>query len=305
MIGQQVENFLAMMVAEKGASQRTVEAYERDLRQFLTFCDLGDLRNLTKKRIEDFIKYLSDCSYAPKSLARKLSTVREFCKFLYSEHLLKTNPAQNILTPKQEKPLPKFLTFNEINMLIETANNKNDYRWHRVAIMIELMYATGLRVSELVALPLNAINYDKGIISISGKGNKERLVPIAARTMQAVGEYLPRRSEFTSKNSKSNWLFPSLYATDGHFTRDAFYKDLKALAVECGISPTMVSPHVLRHSFATHLLSNNADLRSVQKMLGHTNITTTEIYTHITTQKLQETVQKKHPLADYQPDREQ
>ena len=305
MLGRQVENFLSMMVAEKGVSQRTVEAYEHDLEQFLTFCNSDDLNVLNQKRIEDFVKYLTDCSYAPKSLARKLSTIREFCKFLYSEHVIETNPAQNILTPKQEKPLPKFLTFNEINMLIEAANKKNDYRWHRVAVMIELIYATGLRVSELVCLPLNAINYNKGVISISGKGNKERIVPIAEHTLQVVDKYLLRREEFIHKNAKSNWLFPSLRAAGGHFTRDAFFKDIKALAVECGISPATVSPHVLRHSFATHLLSNHADLRSVQKMLGHTNITTTEIYTHITTQRLQETVQKKHPLADYQPDTEQ
>ena len=304
MFGSEIENFLAMMVAEKGASPRTIEAYERDLRQFLLFCESDDLKILTKKRIEEFMQNLNDQSYAPKSVARKLSAVKEFCKFLYSEHILKTNPAQNILTPKQEKPLPKFLTFEEIEKMIAAANEKNDYRWRRIAVMIELMYATGLRVSELISLPLNAINYNKGIITILGKGSKERLVPIAGRALQAVQNYLPERDEFIQRSGKSNWLFPSLRAFDGHLTRDAFYKDLKILAIECGINPTAVSPHVLRHSFATHLLNNEADLRSVQKMLGHENITTTEVYTHITTQRLQKTVCAKHPLSGYQPDTE-
>lgn len=299
MLGKSVENFLQMMAAEKGSSLNTLNAYRRDLVQFLEFGDFADFTEITKPKIEEFIRDLNKRAYAPKSLARKLSAVKEFCKFLYSEKLLAENPAQNVLTPKQEKPLPKFLTFAEIEDLISTASHKNDYRWQRVAVMIELMYATGLRVSELVGLPLNAINYKKQTLSVMGKGSKERIVPVAERVLRAVNVYLPLRAEFIKKNASSVWLFPSLTAVDGHFTRDAFYKDLKVLAAECGIYPSKISPHVLRHSFATHLINNEADLRSVQKMLGHENITTTEIYTHIMAHKLMQTVCDKHPLSHY------
>lgn len=299
MLGKSVENFLQMMAAEKGSSLNTLNAYRRDLVQFLEFGDFADFTEITKPKIEEFIRDLNKRAYAPKSLARKLSAVKEFCKFLYSEKLLAENPAQNVLTPKQEKPLPKFLTFAEIEDLISTASHKNDYRWQRVAVMIELMYATGLRVSELVGLPLNAINYKKQTLSVMGKGSKERIVPVAERVLRAVNVYLPLRAEFIKKNASSVWLFPSLTAVDGHFTRDAFYKDLKILAAECGIYPSKISPHVLRHSFATHLINNEADLRSVQKMLGHENITTTEIYTHIMAHKLMQTVCDKHPLSHY------
>lgn len=299
MLGKSVENFLQMMAAEKGSSLNTLNAYRRDLVQFLEFGDFADFTEITKPKIEEFIRDLNKRAYAPKSLARKLSAVKEFCKFLYSEKLLAENPAQNVLTPKQEKPLPKFLTFAEIEDLISTASHKNDYRWQRIAVMIELMYATGLRVSELVGLPLNAINYKKQTLSVMGKGSKERIVPVAERVLRAVNVYLPLRAEFIKKNASSVWLFPSLTAVDGHFTRDAFYKDLKVLAAECGIYPSKISPHVLRHSFATHLINNEADLRSVQKMLGHENITTTEIYTHIMAHKLMQTVCDKHPLSHY------
>lgn len=303
MPGAQIENFLAMMAAEKGVSPLTIAAYEYDLKQFLRFLSSDSVEHLNKQQIEGFIQFLTEHHYAPKSIARKLSTVREFCKFLYSEHLTATNPAQNILTPKQEKPLPKFLSYDDIKNLIAAARKKKDYRWQRVAVMIELMYATGMRVSELVGLPLNAINYQKGLVCVLGKGNKERLVPIANHTLDMLQEYLKWRESFIAKTAKSNWLFPSTNSLDGHFTRNAFLKDLKKLAFENGISPQLVSPHVLRHSFATHLLHNEADLRIVQKMLGHENITTTEIYTHITTAKLQKTVCAKHPLANYHSQR--
>ena len=228
------------------------------------------------------------------------NTEKDFCRFLYSEKVISTNPAAYILTPKQEKPLPKFLSVEEIEKLIDTAFAKKDYRYWRIGVMIELMYATGLRVSELVGLPENSINYGKKLVTLVGKGNKERIVPIAGRVITALQEYLPLRKEFIKKNSSSTWLFPSLTAVSGHLTRDAFYKDLKKLAADCGIYPSRISPHVLRHSFATHLLNNNADLRSVQKMLGHENITTTEIYTHIIPQKLGDVVRSKHPLAHFE-----
>lgn len=299
MLGKFIEDFLETEAAEKGAAQTTLSAYEHDLRQFLDFCNISRPQELSEDLVEKFIQQLQTESYAPKSLTRKLSAIKDFCKFLYSEKIIPTNPAAYILTPKQEKPLPKFLSVQEIRLLTDTAFAKPDYRYWRIGVMIELMYATGLRVSELVGLPQNAVNFKKGLITVFGKGSKERVVPVAGKALNILQEYLELRNEFIKKNSTSVWLFPSLSAVSGHLTRDAFYKDLKKLAVDCGIYPSRVSPHVLRHSFATHLLNNNADLRSVQKMLGHESIATTEVYTHIIPQKLGDVVRSKHPLSHF------
>lgn len=300
MLSRYVDSFLDAESAEKGAALTTILSYKSDLQQFFSFSGAIAPQDLTEERIEKFLQHLQTSGYAPKSMARKLSTLKDFCRFLYSEKVISTNPAAYILTPKQEKPLPKFLSVEEIEQLIDTAFAKKDYRYWRIGVMIELMYATGLRVSELVGLPENSINYGKKLVTLVGKRNKERIVPIAGRVITALQEYLPLRNEFIKKNSSSTWLFPSLTAVSGHLTRDAFYKDLKKLAADCGIYPSRISPHVLRHSFATHLLNNNADLRSVQKMLGHENITTTEIYTHIIPQKLGDVVRSKHPLAHFE-----
>lgn len=299
MLSKYIDSFLDAESAERGAASTTISSYKSDLLQFFSFSEINTTLDLTEERIEKFLQYLQTSGYAPKSMARKLSTLKDFCRFLYSEKIIDTNPAAYILTPKQEKPLPKFLSVEEIQQLIDAAFAKKDYRYWRIGVMIELMYATGLRVSELIGLPENAINYNKKLVTLVGKGSKERIVPIAGRVIAALQEYLPLREEFIKKSSSSNWLFPSLTAISGHLTRDAFYKDLKKLAADCGIYPSRISPHVLRHSFATHLLNNNADLRSVQKMLGHENIATTEIYTHIIPQKLGDVVRSKHPLAHF------
>ena len=299
MIGRYLNQFLEAKSAESGSALLTISAYETDIVQFLNFSGISSFSELTEERIEKFIQNLQTQQYSPKSIARKLSAIKEFCKFLYSEKIITDNPSSNILTPKQQKPLPKFLSAEEILKIIQTAFSKKDYRYWRIGVMIELMYATGLRVSELVGLPETSINYNKGLITILGKGSKERIVPIAARALSALQDYGDLRKEFIKNKKTSPWLFPSLISTSGHLTRDAFYKDLKKLAIDCGIYPSRVSPHVLRHSFATHLLNNDADLRSVQKMLGHENITTTEIYTHITSQKLGDIIRKKHPLTQF------
>lgn len=299
MLSRLIEIFLQTAAAEKGASQNTLQAYESDLRQFLTFSGIENCADLTQNRIELFMQDLYERKYAPKSIARKLSALKEFCKFLYTEKEIATNPTADILSPKQEKPLPKFLTAEEISLIVKTAVESDDYRIRRLAVMIELMYASGLRVSELVGLPENAVNFKKNLLTVCGKGNKERVVPIAESAMDMLREFTPLRQNFIKKKGTSPWLFPSLTSTCGHLTRDAFYKDLKVLAARCGIYPSRVSPHVLRHSFATHLINNDADLRSVQKMLGHESISTTEIYTHITRHKLLDTVCQKHPLAHF------
>ncbi len=291
-----VDDFLEMMSAERGASVHTLDAYRRDVEQFWACCSENTPKAVSRDDISDFVVFLSRQGFSSKTIARKLSAVREYFKFLYSEKEIEENPAINILTPKQSKPLPKFLTVEEIDMLITAAQNHKQLRYRRMAVMLILMYACGLRVSELVELPENCINYDKKQILVRGKGNKERIIPVAEKAIHAVLDYFSYRDCFLKQGRKSVWMFPS-FSASGHITRDAFFKNLKSLASEAGISREKVSPHVLRHSFATHLLNNHADLRSVQQMLGHSSIATTEVYTHIIGDELINTVQRLHPLS--------
>ncbi len=293
-----IENFLNMMAAEIGASVNTIDAYRRDLLQFETFLAVKSLSSVKDEDIVTYIQFLNKKGYAAKSVARKISVLRDYFKFLYSEKEIKINPTAEIIAPKQQKPLPKFLTKQEMSDLIQAAESYEDFSHARLAVMLELMYACGLRVSELVGLPENCIDFDNLQILVRGKGSKERFVPIADKVVEKIRAYLGFRDVFI-RGRKSIWLFPSKRAKNGHITRDAFFKYLKKMAIEIGIDVKKVSPHVLRHSFATHLLNNGADLRSVQKMLGHEDIATTEIYTHILSDKLIETVQQNHPLADF------
>lgn len=295
--GKLIAGFLSMMVAERGAAQNTIENYERDLEQFFDFVPTKEVKNIKSEDISAVMQQLSRCSYAPKTIARKLSAIKEFFKFLFSEKEIKENPTAYILAPKQEKPLPKFLTETEVRKLIDVAWQEESPEHKRLAVMLELIYACGLRVSELVSMPENCIDYDKRQILIRGKGSKERIIPISERAIKAVFEYINYRSHFIKEGRRSIWMFPSKRAASGHITRDAFFVYLKELAIKAEIAPAKVSPHVLRHSFATHLLNHNADLRSVQKMLGHEDISTTEIYTHILSEKLIDTVKRLHPLA--------
>ncbi len=295
--GALLESFLAMMVAERGASQNTIENYQRDLEQFLSFISVSNLSEVKDKDVYQYVQFLSKYPYAPKSIARKISALKEFFKFLFSEKEIRENPTAYLMAPKQEKPLPKFLTEVELKRLIDTAQSKEGMHARRLAVMLVLMSACGLRVSELVGLPENCINFDKKEILVRGKGSKERLIPISDEAIEAVLDYTTYRDNFIRGGRKSIWLFPSLTSSSGHMTREAFFMALKEIAVEAGISPEKISPHVLRHTFATRLLNHEADLRSVQKMLGHEDISTTEIYTHITSEKLIDTVKRLHPLS--------
>ena len=290
-----IKLFLDAVKAEKGASFNTVEAYRNDLEQFCEFIGKPETE-VCSEDIQLFLRDLSRRGLSPKSMARKLSAIREFFKFLYLDRQIDNNPAAGILSPRQEKSLPKFLTEAEIGKLIDAATEQGGFSGHRLAAMLKLMYACGLRVSELVALPENCINFEYAQILIFGKGSKERIVPIAPEAMNEVAEYDKFRKLYLGER-KSPWLFPSLHAVSGHITRDGFFKNLKSLAVKAGMSPEKISPHVLRHSFATHLLSRKVDLRSLQKMLGHEDISTTEIYTHIVSEQLREEVRRSHPLA--------
>ena len=289
-----LEDFLQMMSAEKGASLNTLDSYRRDLIQFWEFQGNKTLESISPDDISAFIRNLSQ-RYAPKSVARKISAIREYFKFLFSENELRTNPASRLEIPKQPKPLPKFLDEDEISRLFQAAENHKNSKSMRITAMLQLMYCCGLRVSELVTLPENCINLDKKQILIFGKGSKERIIPVSDSALEALADYKACRDKFITPGRRSQWLFPS-YSASGHLTRDAFYKDLKNLAVEAGIPPSRVSPHVLRHSFATKLLNKGANLRSVQQMLGHSSIATTEIYTHITPPQLIDIVNQNHPL---------
>jgi len=294
---QALSDFLSMLLGEKGLSLKTFDAYKRDIEQFLSYVKITEPSQITPEKISEFINLLNNKEHlAPSSQARKLSAIREFCKFLCKEKKLQQNPSQNIDTPKQKKSLPKFLTSTEMQRLINTSKEQKDFKHRQLSAMLILMYHCGLRVSELISLPINGIHYDKRQIKIKGKGAKERIVPISEFAIKEVLEYSKIR-DFHIKEKNNNWLFPSVKNKGKPITRDAFYKQLKKLALLTGIYPSRISPHVLRHSFATQLLRHNADLRSVQKMLGHESITTTEIYTHIISDELIEKIQKLHPLG--------
>lgn len=293
-----IQDFLDMLTAEKGASANTIAAYRYDLMQFFKIAKT-DYQQITRKGIVGYLKELNKLCYAQKSQARKLSALREFFKFLMQEKLIFENPCHNISAPKPEKHLPNFLTAEQINILVSRAFKEDKPALKRIGIMIHLMFTTGLRVSELISLTENSINYDKNTILIFGKGSKERIVFISNQAKKNVFEYVKNlRHNFINKNKTSNWLFPSLSSKSGHITRGSFFKHLKQLVYLAELNPDIISPHTLRHSFATNLVNHNADLRSVQKMLGHENISTTEIYTHILHDKLIDTVLKNHPLAE-------
>lgn len=291
-----IDSFLEMIMAEHGAALNTVTAYHRDLNEFHQFLSKKKVRlqNAKREDLQDYIEELLNSHYSAKTQARRLCAVREFYRFLYSEDIIKKNPADYIQAPKIEKSLPKYLTEQEIVLLIETAKQQSlrDY------LLLEMLYASGMRVSEIVSLPLSVITHDIKTLNIIGKGNKERIVPLNENAINALEQWLPEREKELNKSRKkeSKWLFPSS-SKQGHLTRDGFFKALKKIAHKAGIDEHLVSPHVFRHSFASHLIAHNADLRSVQKMLGHADISTTEIYTHILQDRLKKTVENSHPLA--------
>jgi integrase/recombinase XerD len=268
--------------AEKGRGKNTLTAYTSDLKHAQN--EIGDLLNASDKDIQNYLSNLND---KPSSIARKASSLRTFYKFLMLEKIITKNPTNNLELPKRGHALPKYLSPEEIELLISSAGDiKTSVR---LRCMLELLYASGLRVSELCELPLSANLGDK--LLIHGKGAKERLVPMHEGAQDALHKWLDVRGDVDSK-----YVFPSISKT-GHITRDGFFKILKKCAVLAGIDPHRVSPHVLRHSFASHLLAGGANLRVIQTMLGHEDISTTQIYTHVLPEKLRDTVENAHPLA--------
>jgi integrase/recombinase XerD len=290
-----------MMVAERGAARNTIEAYRRDL---LHFGDHVSSRNqrLAEADPDALRSYLEEMAATGASLrtaARRLSALKQFFRFLAAEGVRKDDPSATIDTPRAGRPLPKYLSENEVTCLLEAASLRRDAGGLRLAALLEVLYATGLRVSELVGLPMSAITRDGRMLIVRGKGGKERMVPLTDPAIEAVQAYLGVRDRYlpaSSSRTGSPWLFPSR-SREGHLTRVRFGQLLKELAAEAGLAPARVSPHVLRHSFASHLLAHGADLRSLQQMLGHADISTTQIYTHVLDERLHALVDTAHPLA--------
>ncbi len=294
--------FLDMMVVDRAAAANTLKNYGRDLERYSHFLRSRKETLVTAGAgdISAFLEVLEAEGLAASTAALKCSALRQFYAFLYEEGHRADNPAAAIDRPKIRRPLPKILTVDETRRLVEAACGK-DARALRLRAMIELLYAAGLRVSELVSLPLSAASNAREAIIVKGKGGKERLVPVGGAARRALEEYLPVRNEFLAvaadgEKAPSRFLFPSRGKT-GHVTAARFAQLVKELAAAAGIRPERVSPHVLRHAFATHLLSGGADLRAVQAMLGHADITTTEIYTHVAQERLKDLVFTAHPLA--------
>jgi integrase/recombinase XerD len=308
-----IDLYLDMLAAERGAAANTLEAYRRDLEDFA-----GDLRQhggvvakAGSDDIRDYLGRLSGRGFSASTVARRLSAIRQLYRFLYAEGNRKGDPAAAIEGPKRGRSLPKVLSVGHVDQLLTVARQGIDdseramserLRASRLACLLEVLYATGMRVSELVALPASAAQRDQRMLIVRGKGNKERLVPLNESAKQAMRDYLALREEAAKPSKKGSvkaakWLFPS-FGASGHLTRQHFARDLKALAAATGLKPKQVSPHVLRHAFASHLLQNGADLRSVQTLLGHADISTTQIYTHVLEERLKSLVRDLHPLGE-------
>src|SRR5205085_395275 len=246
--------------------------------------------------LHDYLAAAATRRLAPRTLARRLSAIRQFFRFLVSDGARLDDPSSGLDTPRLGRPLPKILSEAEVERLIDVVAARPDEEGARLRCLVELLYATGLRVSELVGLPLGAAQRDPRFMLVRGKGGKERLVPLSQPARQALAAYLDCRSRFLVQARPSRWLFPSRGAA-GHLTRQRCGQLLKELALAAGIDPARLSPHVLRHAFASHLLDHGADLRSVQQMLGHADIATTQIYTHVQGERLRRLVETAHPLA--------
>ena len=291
--------FLEMMAVERSAARNTLIAYTKDLEDAAAFlASKGQgLDDASAEDIEAYFQALGVRGLAPATAARRRASVRQFYRFVLGEGWRKDDPSRRVDAPRKGRPLPKVLSRAEVEALIAAASDRDGAAGLRLACMIELIYASGLRISELLALPLTAMARDPAYLIVKGKGGKERLAPLNGAARTAVKAYLPVRPAFFPKGVKENpWLFPSR-GTAGRLTARRMGQLLDEAAQAAGIDPERVSPHVLRHAFATHLLEGGADLRAVQTLLGHADIATTQIYTHVTEDRLREVVRTKHPLG--------
>jgi len=283
-----------MMSAERGAGANTLAAYRRDLADF---AGVADPAKASREQVRSFLNGLSTSGMAASTQARKLSALRQFYGFLYGEGFRTDDPTQTIEAPQARRPLPKILSAKDLDAMLTTAAQDQTPEGLRLTLIVEMLYGGGLRVTELAGLTLAAARTKESFIRVTGKGNKERLSPLSPAARTALDAYLTVREEFVPKGDKNNrYLFVSR-GEDGYLTRRRFHQLLKALALKAGIDPAKVSPHVLRHAFATHLVEGGADLRSVQTLLGHADIATTQIYTHVARDHLSRVVASAHPLG--------
>jgi integrase/recombinase XerD len=298
----QLERFFEMLSAERQSAANTIDAYRRDLTDFAGFLQRRGraLADADAPLVRAYLQRLDQAGMAPRTAARRLSALRQFYKFLIGEGLRADDPLGAVDAPRQPKALPKLLSEEEVARLLAAARALPGDDGLRAAALLELLYATGLRVSELVGMPVAAVMRDQRVLIVRGKGGKERMIPLNDGARQATADWLPVRAAWLAKaragGGTSPWLFPSR-GKSGHLTRHRFAQLLKAICLAAEIDPRRVSPHVLRHAFATHLLDNGADLRSVQQMLGHADIATTQIYTHVAGERLKALVNTHHPLA--------
>lgn len=295
-----IENFLEMLSAERGLAQNSLLAYRTDLANFAGFltAEGESVERIGIAALRRYVQGLADAGLKPATAARRLSALRQFFRFLAREGLRSDDPAALLDAPKRARALPKLLSEEEVDRLLQAARElrEDPAEAARLTALLELLYATGLRVSELVSLRWPPFGDDPRFLVIRGKGGKERLVPLSEPARQAVEAYAGFRTDFLQPKRTSPWLFPSR-GESGHLTRQRFGQLLKDLAIQARIPPAKVSPHVLRHAFASHLLARGADLRAVQKMLGHADISTTQIYTHVLEARKQALVRQHHPLA--------
>jgi integrase/recombinase XerD len=304
-----VDAFLDMLIAERGAALNTRHAYERDLADVCAFLK-KQTKDINTANTNDLKAYLNELSgrenakskgggkTAVRTIARRISALRQFYGFLVSEGKRSDDPTSNIESPKQTRTLPKILSEDEVTVLINTAQKQGGPESIRLVALLEILYATGLRVSELVGLPLSAIGAESRFLTVEGKGGRERMAPLSEPAQKAMKGYMDIRHKFVTPergDNQNKWLFPSRTSESGHLTRQRFAQLLKELSRNANIDPDRVSPHVLRHAFATHLLKHGADLRSVQKMLGHADIATTQIYTQVVGEQAKEATER-HPL---------
>lgn len=301
-----ISTFLEAQSAELGAATNTQLAYGRDLKDFDSFLAgrNHDFASAAKSQVEAYLVWCDAQGLAKSTRARRLSAIKQLYRFAFEEGWRSDNPAIQISGPGQDKRLPKILSEAEVDRLLDAArqSGRNPQEQKRNICLMELLYATGMRVTELVSLPISATRGDPRLLLIMGKGGKERLVPLSPPARAALAEWLLMRDEIdtgarTEKRPVSRFLFPSRGAA-GYLTRHRFYLMIKEFAVAAGVDPVKVTPHTLRHAFATHLLSNGADLRAIQTMLGHADVATTEIYTHVLEARLSELVLENHPLSE-------
>jgi integrase/recombinase XerD len=302
-----IESFLEMMSAERGAAQNTLTSYENDLIDLSGFLHRSKTKLIEagSSNLSAYLTQMAEQGFASASQARRLSTIRQFYQFLFAEGLRSDNPTGTLESPRKVMSLPKVMSVAQVTKLLDLAEQEShqpgpqQFTRIRMHLLIELLYATGMRVSELVSLPATTLIQEGRFMVIRGKGNKERMVLLSRSAINAMARYAAARAQyFDGRKAEdiSPWLFAS-NGKDGHLSRQVFARDLKDLAARAGIATSSISPHVLRHAFASHLLQNGADLRAVQELLGHSDISTTQIYTHVLEERLQELVQTHHPLA--------